>query len=696
VKGMSDPNFLSKEPMLEMFIFESLQLIEQLEKMFLESEKRNTLDKEEINEIFRIMHTIKGSSAMMMFVGISSLTHSLEDLFYFMREYSADQVDFTRVCDLVLAAVDCIKADISMIEEGNTPESGHGELENRIKEYLNSLKGENEEKPGENNSADMLKKDQGKFYISTYGSKSGMAYKKYIARIYFEEGCQMENIRAYTIVHNLKDDCREIYHKPSDIVNDNTSSEYICKNGFTLYFSAGCGEETVRERIEDTLFLKSFELKEVDSYEEDISNLKGNIVNESSNVIDKMDSSNTSEQSEKETSSKGLKQSLISVSIDKLDKLMDLVGEIVISEAMVIRNPELKNLQLDSFSKAARQLRKLTDELQDVVMSIRMIPIAATFQKMNRIVRDMGKKLGKEVELKVSGEETEVDKNIIDHLSDPLMHLIRNAMDHGLEMPDERAAKGKPARGRISLEAKNAGGEVLITIIDDGRGLDKNRILEKARESGLINRPENELSDREIYSYVLLPGFSTKEKVTEFSGRGVGMDVVRKNIEKVGGSVSIESTAGIGTTITVKIPLTLAIIDGMEIFVGTSFYTIPMTAIKESFKVNGKDLINDPDGNEMIMIRGECHPIIRLHKLFGVQTEVEDLCSGIIVMVENDTHAACLFADGLIGEQQVVVKPLPNYILKYFRNVKGIGGCTILGDGNISLIIDVNGIIKNY
>jgi two-component system chemotaxis sensor kinase CheA len=698
---MSDSNFLSREPMLEMFIFETLQLIEQLEEMLLESEKCNSLGKEEINEIFRIMHTIKGSSAMMMFTGISSLAHSLEDLFYYIRENSTSKVDFTNDCDLVLAAVDCIKADISLIEEGNTPESGHKELENRIKEYLNSIKGRGEENPEGNASANISKKDPGKFYISTYESQPEKGYKKYIARIFFEEDCQMENIRAYTIVHNLKDNCREIYHRPKDIVNDNTSSEYINKNGFAVYFSSSSDEETVRESIEDTLFLKSFELKEVGSYEEDIEDLKKNTIREDNNAIDnngidRIDSNDTSEQSEKDTPLKGSKQSLISVSINKLDKLMDLVGEIVISEAMVTRNPELKNLQLDSFSKAARQLRKLTDELQDVVMSIRMIPIAATFQKMNRIVRDMGKKLGKDVELKVSGEDTEVDKNIIDHLSDPLMHLIRNAMDHGLEMIDERVAKGKPARGRISLDARNAGGEVLITITDDGKGLDKNRILEKARENGLINRPENELSDREIYSFVLLPGFSTKEKVTEFSGRGVGMDVVRKNIEKVGGSVFIESTAGTGTTITVKIPLTLAIIDGMEISVGNSFYTIPMIAIKESFRVNEKDLINDPDGNEMIMIRGECHPIIRLHKLFGVKTKVEDLCSGIIIMVESDTQSACIFADGLIGEQQVVVKPLPNYILKYFSNVKGIGGCTILGDGNISLIIDVNGIIKNY
>jgi two-component system chemotaxis sensor kinase CheA len=322
-------------------------------------------------------------------------------------------------------------------------------------------------------------------------------------------------------------------------------------------------------------------------------------------------------------------------------------------------------------------------------MSIRMIPIGPTFRKMHRIIRDMSKKVNKEVELVIKGEDTEVDKNIIDNLGDPLMHLIRNAMDHGIESPEERKIKNKSEKGKIILEASNTGGDVIIKITDDGKGLDREKIINKARKNNLINKTDEEISDREAYSLILLPGFSTKEEVTEYSGRGVGMDVVKKNIEKVGGTISIESKKGKGTAISIKIPLTLAIVEGMQIATGNSVYTIPTISIKEAFKAKTKDLIEDIDGNEMIMIRGKCYPIIRMHKHFNVKANTEDLCEGIMIMIEREEKTIVLFTDELLGEQQVVVKPLPNYLIKYPLKDNGIGGCTILGNGNISLIIDV-------
>ncbi|HYH03728.1 MAG TPA: chemotaxis protein CheW, partial [Bacillota bacterium] len=270
----------------------------------------------------------------------------------------------------------------------------------------------------------------------------------------------------------------------------------------------------------------------------------------------------------------------------------------------------------------------------------------------------------------------------------PLMHLIRNAVDHGIEPATERLAKGKSGTGIIKLEARNAGGDVLITVKDDGRGLNREKILEKALRQGLTKKTEQELTDKEIYSFILLPGFSTKEQVTEYSGRGVGMDVVSKGLEKLGGKVLIDSVLGEGTTITLKIPLTLAIIDGMTIKVGDSLYTVPTTSIRESFRMKEEELITDPEGNEMIMIRGKCYPIVRLHQKFEVATTVTELTEGITMMVENNENAFCLFADELLGEQQVVVKALPNYI----RKVKGIAGCTLLGNGEISLILDVAGL----
>jgi two-component system chemotaxis sensor kinase CheA len=400
------------------------------------------------------------------------------------------------------------------------------------------------------------------------------------------------------------------------------------------------------------------------------------------------DKAHQSKGKEEETQFTAAHQSIISVNIHKLDKLMDLVGELVISEAMVLQNPDLNELVLDNFQKSARQLQKITGELQDTVMSIRMVSLSTTFQRMNRIVRDTSKKLGKEVRLEIIGEETEVDKNIIDHISDPLMHLIRNSIDHGIETSEERKAKGKPEFGTITLEAKNTGGDVLIIVQDDGKGLNREKILSKARENGLVKKSERELTDKEVFSYILLAGFSTKDKVTEFSGRGVGMDVVIKNIDTIGGTVSVDSIEGEGTTITLKMPLTLAIINSMTIRTGKSFFSVPIVSIRESFRVKDEDIIIDSEGNEMIMIRGQCYTVLRLYELYGINTEIMNISDGIMLMVENDGDTFCIFTDEIIGEQEVVIKALPGYI-KNLNKVRGLSGCTLLGDGSISLILDV-------
>ena len=391
------------------------------------------------------------------------------------------------------------------------------------------------------------------------------------------------------------------------------------------------------------------------------------------------------------------KQSLISVNQAKLDQLMDLVGELVTTESMVVNNPDLRGLHLDNFSKSARELRKLTDELQDVVMSMRMVPLSGVFQKMNRIVRDMCKKLDKEVDLITEGGETEVDKTINEAIADPFMHMVRNSMDHAIESPEERLAMGKPERGQLALRAKNIGGEIVITISDDGRGLNTESILKKARNTGILTKPESEYSEKEIFNLIMLPGFSTNTEVTEYSGRGVGMDVVRKNIEKVGGTISIDSKAGQGTTFTIKIPLTLAIMDGMELAVGNSVFTMPITSIKQSFKFSKEQqLVQDTDGSEMIMLRGECFPLIRLHEIFQIPTEVTELSEGIVMQIENGDQIACIFADELLGEQQVVVKPFPAFLNQYAIKQLGLSGCSILGDGSISLILDANSLLNRH
>lgn len=674
----------SNEPMLEIYIFETTQNIEQLETAILLCEKTSSYNQEAINEIFRIMHTIKGSSAMMLFNNISTLAHSMEDLFYYIREQKPKDIDYSIISDLVLEGIDFIKAELQKIKDDEEVDGDCTNLINNIKELLSFLKQHN------NSDADIekpLSTSKQQYYIAPNKSGNSLRGNYFKATIFFEDGCEMENIRAYTVVYTLKELTQDVYYIPEDIMENDSTVEVIRKQGFTVYVKIDKSYDEIHELLMQTIFLERLELIQLENDEEINQFIKPSKINVEESPI------KVPKVQPQETATISVNKSIISVNVEKLDKLMDLVGEMVIAEAMVVQNPDLAGLEINNFQKAARQLHKITSELQDMVMSIRMVPLSTTFQKMHRIVRDMTKKLNKEVNLKLIGEETEVDKNIIEHISDPLMHLIRNSIDHGIENGDEREAFGKPRVGTLILEAKNAGGDVLVIVKDDGRGLNKEKILKRAKENNLLTKYEGEMSDKDIYELILLPGFSTKDSISEFSGRGVGMDVVLKNLETIGGSVTVDSTEGRGTTMTLKIPLTLAIIDGMNIKVGKSRYTIPTVSIKESFRPKENDLVRDPDGNEMIMVRGECYSILRLHEYFGVNTKIKDFSEGILIMVEQGNKSLCIFADELLGQQQVVVKALPNYI-RNTKKIEGLAGCTLLGDGNISLILDVAGIIN--
>ncbi len=377
----------------------------------------------------------------------------------------------------------------------------------------------------------------------------------------------------------------------------------------------------------------------------------------------------------------------------RLDSLQNIVGEIVITESMVTSAPELNQLSrdaYDNFMKSARQLRKLTDDLQDISMSLRMVPISGVFQKMSRIVRDMKQKLNKDVRLTLIGEDTEIDKTIVDSIQDPIMHMVRNAMDHGIEDdPSERIALGKNPQGEIILSATHTSSEVVISISDDGKGMDPEKLLAKARDKGILTKPESEYSVKEALGLVMLPGFSTNQEVTEFSGRGVGMDVVKKNVESVGGVVSLASEYGKGTTFTMKIPLTMAIVDGMKVTVGNSIFTIPIANIRQSLKILPEDVIRDENDNEMLELMDSFYPVVRLHQFFNIDTDVTELSDGIVMWVETSDRSFCLFVDELVGEQQVVVKPFPAFLNYFELKNSGIAGCTILGDGNISIILDI-------
>ena len=675
----------SMDNMLDMYLFETNSLLDQLDELLIDAEKFGEFSTDNVNEIFRIMHTIKGSSAMMEFSTLMTIAHQIENLFFFIRENGTEQLDDSNkreLFDLMFHSNDFLRAEIGKVENNEPLSSNIDKFASEINTFLNKISGKDSGK-----GSSPVEQDA-KPQISAAASSVG----ERIIQVFFDDNAGMENLRAFMLVNSLKEAEISFTFQPEDVESRESSKSDIVENGFILTFTDDASIEAAVSIIKANSSVRSYEFLDSDVEAEPVKP-----VSEVVGVPQEQSASSVAAKSAAPAANnapanrqQANKQSLINVNLTKLDKLMAIVGEIVITESMVTSSPDLKNLKLDSFLKSSRQLRNLTDELQDIAMSLRMVSVSGVFQKMNRIVRDMNQQLGKDVKLVIEGENTEVDKTIVDNIGDPIMHIVRNAMDHGIEdSSEDRIAAGKKASGVITLSASHTGSEVVITIEDDGRGMDTDAILAKAANNGLLTKPEAEYSKREILNLLMLPGFSTNESVTEFSGRGVGMDVVKKNVESVGGTVIITSDMGKGSCVTLKIPLTLAIMDGMELSVGHSIFTIPIANIHQSFKAAPDEVIHDTDGGEIIERMGVFYPVVRLHKLYNIETEVQNIEDGILVWVESGDKSYCLFLDELLGEQQVVVKPLPVFLNNFNIKHSGIAGCTILGDGNISIILDI-------
>ncbi|MCL2235684.1 MAG: chemotaxis protein CheA [Defluviitaleaceae bacterium] len=791
-----------RESMLEMFSYEMNQLVDQLEQIIIDSESGFSMDI--INEVFRIMHTIKGSAAMMLFDTIVTATHAAEDLFFYLREENPTNVNYSELTDYVLECMDFLKEEFVKVGEGVPVDGDPQAVADHINGFLMRLK--DSESGGSASSATPPSSgasaaNEASSAGSTASADRPFASRQYRAKLHFQEGAEMENVRAFTVVNNLKSYVSGIVSEPSDLT-DEATIDIIRTEGFTMSFSTDSEYGEVYDLLNRSVYVRDIFLEEYTKesiqmeglngfeiflrfdegaqmenvraytvvntlkpyadyllhhpsdlldenaaevvqregvyidlvtskdYDEIYDQLMQTIYLKEFTMTDKFgnDSGGSSALAEEvpvsmtpETvvtpvntnanvdvapnapipapadgaevaadggsAKRSTGQAVISVNVSRLDQLLKLMGELVIVETMVTQNPDLQGLSLENFNREVRQLKKIIKDVQEAVMAMRLVSLSGTFFKMNRIVRDMCKALNKEAVLEIIGENTEVDKNIIEHIGDPIMHIVRNSLDHGLESPEARRAAGKPEKGRVILEARNAGSEVWIIIEDDGAGLNRDKILAKARNNGLLTRPESDYTDKEIFQFIFMPGFSTNEVVTTYSGRGVGMDVVNKSLEFVGGSVVVDSVPGEGSVFTMKIPLTLAIIEGMIISVAGTKYTVPILNIRDSFRPSPDDLFRDPDGNEMITVRGDHYNVVRLHEFFGLEDAGRDITEGIMMIIENGDDAICLFVDDLIGEQQVVVKSLP----KFIKKIRGISGCTLLGNGEISLILDVAG-----
>jgi two-component system chemotaxis sensor kinase CheA len=385
------------------------------------------------------------------------------------------------------------------------------------------------------------------------------------------------------------------------------------------------------------------------------------------------------------------RQESMAVKVDtaKLDYLVDMAGEMVIAESLVRHDQELAALKNPLLHRKIAHLTRITAELQKTAMAMRLVPIGPLFRRMARLVRDLSRQFGKQVEMETQGDEIELDRTIVEELADPLMHMVRNSLDHGIGTPAERRAGGKPATARLLLKANHQAGQVVIEITDDGRGLNRAKILEKALQKGLI-ASEDGLTDNEIYNLIFQPGFSTAAQVTNVSGRGVGMDVVRRHIEKLRGRIEIRSTAGEGATFLLKLPLTLAIIDGLVVGVGQERYILPLFAVREMFRPTAETIWTVQQRAEMALVRGALLPVVRLYRLFGVQPKNEDPLAGVLVVAEVEGQRFCVLVDELIGKQEVVIKTLG----ETFKNVTGVAGGAILGDGRVGLILDLDRISK--
>ncbi len=720
----------STDGMLDIYLFENEQLLEQLQERVLEQKDADCFDEESINEIFRTMHTIKGSSGIMMFDNITAVSHKLEDVFYFLRESHPENVPHLQLVEHVLEVEDFISGELEKIRNGDTADGDASGIVADLDKFLEQIKNggvqEGVEPPPEN-----VHEEPKQFYIAPVATSDSRFYKIYIT---FYPETEMANVHAYKTVYALKEIAEDLLYSPEDIISDESSAETIVKEGFRILLQAQCSEEDIRRIIG-----VGYDIKEVDVYEckaeeflqgfdfgENGPSAAESAVIDLNASVEEIESKaeaaaakaeegqenkepakpkiapgdfviKSKEPGKRKTLAKDKKNdkaSFISVNVSKMDQLMELIGELVISESVVLQSPDLNvpGLNLDNFKKEAAQLTKVSTDLQDVIMSMRMVPLTNTFQKMNRIVFDVSRKLGKDIEFVMVGEQTEVDKNIIEHISDPLMHIVRNSVDHGIESKEARIESGKPEKGKVILSAKTEAGKVWISVEDDGTGLDREKIIAKARKQGLLDetKPDSAYSDKEVYQFITLPGFSTNEQVTEYSGRGVGMDVVIQNIQTIGGTLDIESRPGLGSTMILKIPLTLAIIDGIVMEVGGSSFVMETGVIKQFIRVKEDMMIHEPNGDEYIMIRGEAYPVLRLGRWYGLDKYEEDVENGIMMILEVEEKKLCLMVDKLVGEREIVVKPIPSYIKK----VKGLSGCTQLGDGSIALILDAAGLIE--
>lgn len=637
------------------YINECYELLEVMEQNLLSLDGKKA-DKEELNAIFRCAHSIKGGAGVFGFDYITNFTHILETMLDVLREGKIAPSRY--VIDVLLKAQDVVKQMINAVQAGTSPPTGLGDdLAKELEEMAKNpsrrivMPVKKKEVPEANNASIITSS-----FNILFTPNHSLFLKGNEPLLLFRE---LKKLGKITVTADSS--------KLPELSKINP--EY-CYLSWKIILEAKCKIDDIRAVFEFVEGECKLEIEESGNHDPDRPKEEYIIDNVLPEMVEiKPATSNT-----------------IRVDVDKVDKLVNMIGEVVIAQAML--EAEARYLPRDQHGGLLREIEELsinTRELQEAVMAIRMQAVKSVFSRMPRIIRDISKQLGKDIRLEMSGENTEIDKTIIEQLGDPLTHMIRNSVDHGIESPEDRVLKGKPAQGYIKLSASHRGGKIIIEISDDGAGINREKVLNKAREKGLVPH-DNHLTNEQIDQLIFLPGFSTTEKVSNISGRGVGMDVVKQNIEALGGSVHINNNPGYGSSFTVLLPLTLAILDGMIVRVGQENYIIPIANIIETIRPKPGEVKRVAGANDLINVRGEFVSILYLSTLFSIADAVSDPSRALVVLVESGKEKFGIVVDEIIGQQQVVIKSLE----KNSCPIDGIYAATILGNGKVSLILDIS------
>ena len=703
---------------ISIFLSEANEIVEGLENDLVLLED-NKSDEDLLNKIFRSAHTLKSSAGTVGFTTMSELNHVAENL---LEKVRSGKLDVTpTMITVLLEFLDTVKIMLQNIIDGKGEADGVDNIES-LKAKIKAIADGNEidasvQTPTTSSAAPTVKKENQtptqaieepeKKEESASGSNVFHISMSFKATI-FDNGIDplmfLNDLRDIGTISNLKIDSSNV--PPISALED----PYTCYTQFSLDISTNSTLEQVQNiflfviddndinisdakvsvQKEDKIETQTeTKVAEETKEEKTIEETKNQEEAKEEIKTEQAKPQTSAAKSQASSSVKVQAPSTVRVDTRKLDSLMNLIGELVIAQSRIMQLTQ--SLDIDNgLKEAVSSMDRTSRQIKEEVMNIRMMPVGPIFNQFHRYVRDLNLELNKEVKLVLKGETTEIDKNMLEQLSDPLKHIIRNSMDHGIERTkEERIARGKPEFGTITMSAAHQEGHVVIEVSDDGNGLNKERIYNKAIEKGLLSK-DGKYSDAEIYRTIFSPGLSTAEKITDISGRGVGMDVVRANVEKMKGKIEIKSEEGKGSTFIIKLPLTLAIIEGITFALGEQIYIMPLISIIEQMKVKNEQIKPFEGRGEMIKIRDEYLPLIRLHKVFEIDTHIEDIDNGIVVVVEAGYRRCAIFVDELLDQQQVVIKSLDSAFSKH----SGISGGTILGDGRIALIIDIQGLVN--